>query len=308
MKVAITGASGFVGTHLSAHLLAHTAHEVIGISRQVVSPRSHEPRIQWRQADLNDVAAMVAALADVDVVVNLAWPAGGVEQWPGNLAEATRLSGASRLVHTSTAVVAGRTADAVVTEATVPRPATAYEQAKLAVEQTLTRKLGSCTQVSIVRPTAIFGPHGRNLAALAASLLSNRPMTNACRRMLFGSRQMHLVPVTTVVRAYAFLIDREQPLPPVLHVSADEDAENTFATVERRLLKGLGHEAPLRLPSLPQPVLSAVLRMRGRSDSNPGRRYSGALLTGLGFRGGEAVGPAVEAFGRWYADGAWRVP
>jgi uncharacterized protein (TIGR01777 family) len=68
MKVAVTGATGFVGRHLCAMLL-EKKHEVVALTREVANaPRGTEAKA-W---DGKDAAALKAAVAGCGAIVNLA--------------------------------------------------------------------------------------------------------------------------------------------------------------------------------------------------------------------------------------------
>lgn len=73
MRIAITGATGNVGTALLRTLSAH-GHEVVGIARRPPGPGSF-PGVEWRPADLSTDAAttLTAAFAGADAVVHLVW-------------------------------------------------------------------------------------------------------------------------------------------------------------------------------------------------------------------------------------------
>jgi uncharacterized protein (TIGR01777 family) len=71
MKILITGASGFIGTHLSAILL-HRNHQVIGLARSLRNKGFSHPKYRFIAADTTQPGAWQEALANVDVVVNLA--------------------------------------------------------------------------------------------------------------------------------------------------------------------------------------------------------------------------------------------
>lgn len=78
MKVAITGASGNVGTALLRHLAAAAPDwSVVGLCRR--PPTGGEPaysRVSWRSCDLADpasAAVLTEAFAGADAVVHLAW-------------------------------------------------------------------------------------------------------------------------------------------------------------------------------------------------------------------------------------------
>ena len=80
-----------------------------------------------------------------------------------------------RLIHCSTAVVAGRVNDNIVTEQTECNPRTEYEKTKYQIEQILTQKARNHFPLTILRPTAVFGENGKNLLKLGiTSIIDGR--------------------------------------------------------------------------------------------------------------------------------------
>lgn len=87
MKAVVTGAAGFIGSHLTERLLAD-GWSVIGIDsfdefyapaikRRNVAAAQENPRFQLVEADIRDKTAMEQAVtADVDVIIHLAARAG----------------------------------------------------------------------------------------------------------------------------------------------------------------------------------------------------------------------------------------
>lgn len=78
MRIAITGATGNVGSALLRRLAAEPDIEVIGIVRRCPQPGSGPPydAVHWHPADLGDPACLhplAELLAGVDAVVHLAW-------------------------------------------------------------------------------------------------------------------------------------------------------------------------------------------------------------------------------------------
>lgn len=70
MRILLTGASGFIGSHLQTALLAE-GHHVVSAGR--TPPRASHPRLSHVQADLSkdtQKAAWLARLTDIDVVIN----------------------------------------------------------------------------------------------------------------------------------------------------------------------------------------------------------------------------------------------
>ena len=75
MRIAITGASGNVGTALMRALSQHD-HEVVGIARRPPAPGGRYSSAQWHAVDLTSADAasrLTTAFHGVDAVVHLAW-------------------------------------------------------------------------------------------------------------------------------------------------------------------------------------------------------------------------------------------
>ena len=109
MRVAVTGAAGFVGINLVRHLVAQ-GDEVRAIDR-VCSDKVSGAELSWVDADVLDVDAMRQALQGVEIVYHLVakitLAAHDEFAWTLNtkgvrtVAEAAHAAGARRMVHCS---------------------------------------------------------------------------------------------------------------------------------------------------------------------------------------------------------------
>src|SRR5690242_7546699 len=68
MKLAVTGATGFVGSHVLDAALA-AGHDVIALTRRDQSPRE---RVTWVAGHLHDRAALERLVGEADAVIHVA--------------------------------------------------------------------------------------------------------------------------------------------------------------------------------------------------------------------------------------------
>lgn len=297
--IVLTGASGFLGHHLIP-LLRADGLRVRALSRQTAEPM---PGVEWIAGDLGDPDIWDRLLEPDCTVIHLAYApqptvARAVEHVQAMVAGCARV-GIRRLVHCSTISVFGRTGGGLIDERTPCQPTDDYGRQKLAIERAFTETVGQRFELAVLRPAAVFGAGGHGLQALCHSLLHRSRLVNYARASLFGQRQMHLVPVETVVAALDFLRRHEGRLRgEVFIVGEDEDPANRFRRVEQVLMAELGvPDYPVAPLPVPGAVLGALLRLRGRSEVDPFCTYSSARLRAEGFRPALALVPALQALG-----------
>ncbi|OBK47406.1 sugar epimerase family protein [Mycobacterium kubicae] len=107
MRIAITGASGYLGRGLAARLLSQ-GHQVTGIARR--RPESWPSAAQFITADVNDGAALRRAVAGADAVAHLAWAPNATTNTntARHLLAATAETGCRRIVFVSSAQAHGQ--------------------------------------------------------------------------------------------------------------------------------------------------------------------------------------------------------
>ncbi|MCU0591882.1 MAG: NAD-dependent epimerase/dehydratase family protein, partial [Desulfobacterales bacterium] len=71
MKIVVTGASGFIGTHLCKSLLSHS-HRVIGMGRSAAKSRIDHEAYRFIAADTTRPGRWQQNLSEIDAVINLA--------------------------------------------------------------------------------------------------------------------------------------------------------------------------------------------------------------------------------------------
>ena len=158
----VTGAGGFLGTHLRSSLAA-AGHDVVGVD--ITPPTSGE---DWVRANCADLDAMRRVFRGADVVhhtvahVPLRRPSAASFEAnavsPGVVATACRLEGVRQLVLVGSSAVYGLPDRSPLPESSVPTPFEAYGRAKLAGELSARQALdGANTRLAILRPRTILG-------------------------------------------------------------------------------------------------------------------------------------------------------
>ncbi|MCM6774720.1 NAD-dependent epimerase/dehydratase family protein [Nocardia sp. CDC159] len=182
MKVAVTGAAGFLGTNL-LHQLVQRGHEVTAIDRTVPSGPD-DPRIRWLTADVLDPTSMRAALDGVEVVYHLvavitlahrsdlAWRVNteGVRV----VAQAARAVGVRRMVHASSIHAFDQYSCGGRIDERSPRsvdPALpVYDRSKFQGEVELRRVIDRGLDAVICNPTGVYGPIDNSASRINASV------------------------------------------------------------------------------------------------------------------------------------------
>src|SRR5688572_8192807 len=305
--VAITGASGFVGGRLVQRLARRPDLEIrLLIRGGSAPPMAHSDRVVVVEGDLVDPVALSSLLRPGCDVVNLAYDANAGAHV--NLTAAAALGQAcsecqvKRLIHCSTAVVVGRTGAVRIDESAVCKPQRGYEETKLAIEHLLLDAARGSFEIAILRPTAVFGPGGKNLLKLAHDLKRRPRWANYLRSCANGRRRMNLVDVDNVTAAAAHLLKSSLAVDgQAFIVSDDEEPENNFRDVERRLMSVFGMpDYTLPRIAVPKSVLAFLLRMRGRSLTNPDTVFVSDKLQGIGFSKPVEFTVGLTAFAQWY--------
>ena len=179
MRALVTGATGFVGSHLVEALL-EAGHEVRALARspERAAGLAFRDRVAWIVGTLEDPNALRAAVERVDVVFHVA---GLIAARSALEFRAVNRDGTERLLHAmestqgrfvlvSSLAAAGPSVPGRPRAASEPPlPVTRYGQSKLEAEEVV-RAAG--VPWTIVRPPTVYGPRDREMFRLfrAASL------------------------------------------------------------------------------------------------------------------------------------------
>jgi nucleoside-diphosphate-sugar epimerase len=211
LTVAVTGPTGTFGFGLMPLLQAdNRIGRVIGIARRPFDPAEHGwNKMEYREGDVRDRAALEAAFAGADVVVHLAFMITGATSREAarainvdgtlNAFRAAAAAGARRFVYTSSVAAYGFHADNPegITEDWPVRPAARlfYAREKAELEQLLAgeAEAGRELDLYLLRPPIVLGPH-----AIGAKQMVPRPLAPLADRL--GGRLGRLpVPIPALV-------------------------------------------------------------------------------------------------------------
>jgi nucleoside-diphosphate-sugar epimerase len=170
MKALVTGATGFVGSHL-IDALQREGVAVTALARSRSKAEELERRgVRVRLGDLHDKAALAAAAQDQDQLFHVAGVVAARNEaeffhhnrdGTANSLRAAERGGVSRFVLVSSLAAAGPAAPgAPLTGTEEPRPVTGYGRSKLAAERLV--EAGRCAW-TIIRPPIVYGPRDREV-------------------------------------------------------------------------------------------------------------------------------------------------
>ncbi|MBA3971943.1 MAG: NAD(P)-dependent oxidoreductase [Bacteroidetes bacterium] len=169
-KIAITGASGFIGRHLLEDI-DPDAYDLVIITRNAEKKIEGLPfGSTIRQADLSDFDSLSTALIGVNIIINIAAEVRNASKLEEtnitgtrNLIRAAIENNVSRIIHLSSVGVVGAQYNKTplrIDELSECFPKNEYERTKLESERLFREAHGRRgLSVVIVRPTNVFGEH-----------------------------------------------------------------------------------------------------------------------------------------------------
>jgi nucleoside-diphosphate-sugar epimerase len=176
MKILVTGASGFTGSHL-ANALVQRGHEVYGFVRPTSNVSALSPGVHLVRGDLANKSDVDEAIRGTDMVYHIA----ACYREPGvpdqmyfdvnvtgtrHVAEACLKFGIKRMVHCSTIGVHGHVDHPPANEGSPFKPGDDYQRTKLEAEQLVRHLMQAGLPATIFRPTGIYGPGDKRFLKL----------------------------------------------------------------------------------------------------------------------------------------------
>lgn len=271
MKVLVTGATGFLGGHLSEALLAR-GHEVRALVRASSKRDQLERlRIPCVEAVLEEGKGLDAALEGMDAVIHAAGIvkalSAEVFHWvnvdgTAHLLEASVKAGIKRFVLVSSLAAHGFRTDGKVRgldEASAP--VTLYGKSKRAGEE-VTLRYADKLPVSILRPPAIYGPGDQEMFAFFQSI-----QRRVAPYLVNKDHALSLVYVKDCASAAVAILEQDTGSGHIYY--AEDGAQHSQATFAAQIARELNVK-PLPLV-VPLPVLKAAAWFSERSGHFRGK-------------------------------------
>lgn len=327
MKILVTGASGFIGSHL-VELLVSQGHDVHAMVRRSSNTRFiHHLPIHLVQASLADPASLQSAVAGVDMVYHLA----GLnvarnrqeffqanQEGTRHLLEATEryAPDVRRFVYLSSLTVVGPslTPDNPADESWPMRPITLYGESKAAAEEVV-RSMMRRVPATIVRAPAVYGERDAEILRFFKMVaIGIAPMIG------FDKKLVSLVHAADLVRGYALAAESPKAIGETYFVSSEE--LYAWDRVGRTTAEIMGKKflVHLRVPHAVVYAAAGASGFIGRFQKKPSvfnyekgrditRRYWICSIEKakreLGYRPEVSLEEGVERTVRWYRDFKW---
>ena len=270
-RIAVTGASGFVGRHLLDRLLRSGA-SVSALSRHGTG-RSD---VDDRRVDYEDAAALEEALRGIEVVVHLAARAHQLNESADTpeveqayqkaninaalaVAKATRANRARRLVFVSSIGVNGNvTHGKPFGVSDTPKPVEPYARSKWLAEQAIAELLGAGpTDFVILRPPLVYGPDCRGNFERLLKMAAHAPF------LPLGDLRAPrtLIGIGNLVEAITVAASNEAVSRRTFLVTDSRDTN--VGEILRSLARGCGRPSSI-VVSIPSALLRLMARVLGK--------------------------------------------
>lgn len=239
MKVALTGATGFIGRHLVKRL-TEKKHAVRALSRQEISLKNKY--VNFVKGDLSDGDFSLESFVEgADCICHCAGVLGNTPAVFESNVNATRrlLDAASgRIKHwvqISSAGVYGSQKDGIIDENTLVNPGSAYESSKAKADEAVIEKAHTgCFTYSILRPSNVYGNDMSN-----QSLFHMIKMINRGLFFFIGDKKAvaNYIHVENVVRGIQLCLEKKEAGDQIFNLSDSAPLEKLVDIISESLDK-----------------------------------------------------------------------
>jgi len=261
MKVLITGAGGFIGSHLVDSQLEQ-GHDVraVDLHLNLLQPQSANPHLEAICGDITDKNLLNKLVNGVEVIYHLASAHLDVslsdEHYrrvnvgaTRSLLEAASMAGVRRFVHCSSVGVIGDVENPPADETTDCHPTNIYEQTKLEGErEALAYSHRTGLPVVVMRPAWVYGPRCPRTSKLMRTISKGR-------FLFFGNGQnlRHPVYIKDAVKGLELCASAEGVNGEVFIIAGES------AVPVAELVSVMSRELGVRAPKLHLPIALGLL-------------------------------------------------
>lgn len=258
MKVLVTGASGFLGGHLTEFLTAKGVEVVAMVRKTSDTSLIDRLGLEKRVADMTDPPSLCTAVKGVDAVIHLAayYTLHGKKelydlvtvQGTKSILDVCVQEGVTRFVYCSSTEAIGAVEDVPALEDHPPNPQYEYGRSKLKTESVI-REYDDKLETTIVRPSGIYGP--RNIDDISYYFITSCARNSLATRMLVdhGSAVVQFVHAEDVAQGFHLALTNANSIGKTYFIS--EDRWYTYREVYEIISRITGRKPPtLSLPKL----------------------------------------------------------
>jgi len=328
LKVLVTGATGFLGGHMTEGLLEDGHQVAVMVRGSSDTSRLEEMGVELREGYLDDPPSLREAVRGVDAVIHLAAYYTFSGKWENyrrvnvdgteNLIKAALGEGVERFIYCSSTEAMGPVEAIPANEYSDPHPAFDYGRSKLMAEEVVRRFERSGLRYTILRPSGIYGP--RNVNDVSFWFITSFANSIASRFMIGkGKSHVQFVHVKDVVQAHILALNDPSSIGETYIVS--EGRSYSYEEVYSMLAEIIGKPRPrIRLnPMLAKAMIAPVQGANAllRRDNfmwrlstvdavNSDRSYSvDKIMTELGYSPAYDLKEGLRETVEWYKENGY---
>jgi nucleoside-diphosphate-sugar epimerase len=270
VKALVTGATGFVGSHLVEHLRARGDEITALVRNPSKAGLLTSLGVRLERGDLHDHAALTRAAAGQDVVFHVAGAVAapdeaaymsGNRDGTANVVRAAERSGAPRFVLVSSMAAGGPAVRGHPRRGDEPsRPVTAYGRSKLAAEAVVR---ACAIPWVIMRPPTVYGPRDRD------NLIKVFRIARSGLAPVFGDGSMELSAVYAPDLAEALALAGYSPATTTRTYYPNHPEILTSRQLVEAIGRAMGRR--VRVVGLPESVARRILALTGSTARLLGR-------------------------------------